>query len=94
MVSRRRIIKGLPVRKVRISLDVVTASAVDAMVERDGVSFSRALCALATAAAVTDPELMAAIKATMQTVVLKIIAAKGWHPGLSEEIAKEVTNHE
>ena len=92
--KQRRQIPGLPTTLVKVSLDVVTMAAVEAMVKRDDVSFSRAFCALATAAAVTDPELMAAIKETLQGVVLERIAERGWHPGLSEELAKEVTNHE
>ena len=41
-----------------------------------------------------DPELMAAIRETLKGEVLARVAAKGWHPGLSEELAKERVNHE
>ena len=92
--KQRRQIPGLPTTLVKVSLDVVTMAAVEAMAKRDDVSFSRAISALATAAAVTDPELMAAIKETLQGVVLAKVAAKGWHPGLSAALAKAVPNHE
>ena len=92
--NERRQIPGLPTTKVQVSLDVVTVAAVRAMMKRDGVNFSRALSGLATAAAITDPMLMAAIKETLQGVVLERIAARGWHPGLAEKLAKEATNHE
>ena len=92
--GERRIIKGLPTKRVVVTLDCVTVSAVDALAARDGVSFSRAISALATAAAIMDPELMAAIRETLKGEVLARVAAKGWHPGLSEELAKEMVNHE
>ena len=92
--GERRIIKGLPTRRVVVTLDIVAAAAVDAMAARDDVSFSRALSALATAAAVTDPELLAAIKETLQGVVLKRVAKRGWHPGLSAALAQEIVTGE
>ena len=92
--NERRIIKGLPTKLVKVSLDVVTVAAVDALAKRDDVSFSRAISALATSAAITDSGLMAAIRETLQELALKRVAAMGWHPGLAEELAKEVVNNE
>ena len=92
--NERRQIPGLPTTKVQVSLDVVTVAAVRAMMKRDGVNFSRALSALAAAAAITDPVLFEAIKEALKNVVLERVAAKGWHSGLAEELAKEMVNHE
>ena len=92
--KERRQIRGLPAKVVAVSLDVVALAAVNAMVERDDVSFSRAISALVTAAAVTDPTLMAAIRKALQDVVLEKMSKTGWHPGLAEELAKEVVNNE
>ena len=92
--NERRQIRGLPTTKVQVSLDVVTVAAVRAAMERDGVNFSRALSALATAAAVTDPVLFQAIKEALKNVVLERVADKGWHPGLSAALAREIVTGE
>ena len=94
MAKERRRIERIPTHRVTVTLDIVAKSAVDALAARDGVSFSRAISALVTASAITDPTLMAAIRKTLQGVVLQKVSERGWHPGLSEELAKEVVNHE
>lgn len=92
--NERRQIPGLPTKKVQVSLDVVTVAAVRAAMERDGVNFSRALSALATMAAVTDPVLFQAIKEALEKVALERVAARGWHPGLSAALAQEIVTGE
>ena len=77
-----------------VTLDCVTVSAVDALAKRDDVSFSRAISALATAAAITDPELFQAIREALKNVVLERVADKGWHPGLSAALAQEIVTGE
>ena len=83
--------EGQRVRPVTISVDAVTNAAVKALMEREGLSYSAGICALATASAFKDPGLMAAIKVVVQDSVRDSLAASGFHPGLSRELARELT---
>ena len=88
--TKRKAIKGQKVRIVSVGIDAVTDCAVRVLMEREGMSFSAALCALATASAIKDPEMMAAIKALVADKLAETMEDTGYHPGLSREIAREL----
>ena len=89
--TKRKAIGGQKVRKMGVSIDAVTDAAVRALCTREGLSYSAALCALATDAAIRDPELMAAIKVVVAEKVHQTMKETGFHPGLSRELARELT---
>ena len=89
--TKRKAIKGQKVSRVTISVDAVTNAAVKALMEREGLSYSAGICALATASAFKDPGLMAAIKVVVQDGVRESLAASGYHAGFSRELAHELT---
>ena len=88
--TKRKVIRGALVRKVTVSIDAVTDTAIKALCEREGLSFSAAFCALATEAAIRDPQLMSAIKKVVAERVHETMASSGYHPGLTREIAREL----
>ena len=90
-MANRRKIKGQKVRKVCISIDTVTDAAVKALVEREGVTYSAAFCALATSAALTDNDLIEAMHKVLVGVVSERMASESWHPGLSAILTREIT---
>ena len=87
----RKQIKGQKVRTVCIGIDAVTDCAVRVLMKREGTSFSAALCALATASAIRDEGMMAAIRELVASSVEATMADTGYHPGLSRELARELT---
>ena len=87
--SRRRV-KGFASVKLAVSVDVLTDAAVRALMEREGLTYSGALCALATSAALQDDELRSAIKQRVEQAVAERVARDGWTPGLSEMLSKEL----
>ena len=89
--SKRKAIKGQKGSRVTIAVDAVTNAAVKALMEREGLSYSAGICALATASAIKDPGLMAAIKVVVRDSVRDSLAASGFHPGFSRELARELT---
>ena len=92
--KQRKAISGQRATRVTISVDAVTDVAVRTLMARESLSYSAGICALATAAAITDGELMAAIKIVVANKVHDTMADAGFHPGLSREIARElVTGH-
>ena len=89
--TKRKAIKGQRVRVVGVSIDAVTDCAVRVLMKREGMSFSAGLCALATASALKDSEMMAAIKVLVAGKLEETMAETGYHPGLSRELARELT---
>ena len=87
---RKRQIKNQPMRKVMITVDTITDAVVKALQEREGLSFSGALCALATSAALKDPGLIKVINAVVKGSTVQRLAEKGWHPDLSRALAIEL----
>ena len=92
--AKRKKIPGQAGTRVTIAVDKVTHVAVKALMERDGLSYSAGICALATASAIREPELMAVIKAMIADSVRDSMDDTGYHPALSRELARElVTGH-
>ena len=89
--TRRKAVKGTKAIRATVTVDRVTDTAVKALCEREPMSYSAALCALATSAAIQDPGLMAAIKAVIAESVHQTMADGGYHAGLSRELARELT---
>ena len=90
-MAKRREIKGHKVRKVTVSIDPVTDAAIKGLVEREGVTYSAAICALATSAALTDNDLIEAMHKVLVGVVSERMASESWHPGLSAILTHEIT---
>ena len=88
--GKRRMIKGQRVRRVCISVDKVTEAAVQALSDREHLSYSASLCALATSAALKDEGLFEVIKDVVQGAVKETLEATGYHAGLSRELAREL----
>ena len=84
-------LKGHKARAVTVSVDLVTDTIVKALMEREGGNYSAAFCALATSAGIRDEGLMAAVKVVVRDSVRDSLAASGFHPGLSRELARELT---
>ena len=82
--------KGQRVRAVTISVDIVTDTIVQALMAREGGSFSAAICALATSAALKDADLMASVKVVVEQTVKERLEASGFHPGFSETLTREM----
>ena len=89
--TKRKAIKGQKVRIVSVGIDAVTDCAVRVLMKREGLSFSAGLCALATASALKDSDMMAAIKALVADKLAETMEDTGYHPGLSRELARELT---
>ena len=89
--AKRQTIKGQRVRVQSISIDAVTDCAVHVLMEREGMSFSAGICALATAAALKDVDMMEAIKTLVVAKLAETMEETGYHPGLSRELARELT---
>ena len=89
--KKRKAIKGQRVRVVSVGIDAVTDCAVRVLMKREGMSFSAGICALATASALKDSEMMAAIKALIADRLAETMEETGYHPGLSRELARELT---
>ena len=87
---RKRQIKNQPMRKVMITVDTITDAVVKALQEREGLSFSGALCALATSAALKDPALQKVIYGVVQAATAERLASRGWHPDLSKALAHQL----
>ena len=90
----KRQIKGRQVRKLTVSIYPVTDVAVSTSVKREGLTYSGALCALATAMALQDAGLAAAIHEAVKEVVEGRFATEGGHPELSAVLAREVVTGE
>ena len=86
----RRMRRGQRVRRVSISVDKVTEAAVQALSEREHLSYSAALCALATSAALKDADLFDHIKDVVREALKETMEATGYHPSLSRELAREL----
>ena len=93
--SSKRRIKGHPAHKVAVSVDPIADAAVRRLMERESLSYSGALCALATHAALGDKDLFEHIKAVVvRPAVKEKMARDGWHPSLSAVVAKELVTGE
>ena len=93
MKAKRRM-KGRSSRGVAVSVDCVTDIVVKAVMTRENISFSAALCALATHTALRDPDLVAVIRDELTQAVRDRLDSEGWHPGLSAAIARELVTGE
>ena len=83
-------VKGRHTVKNSITVDVVTDAAVKAYAQREGLPFSRAFCALATSAALTDSGLKEVIRDVVAEVVYEQVAIVGDTPEMREAVAQEV----
>ena len=89
--KQRRRSKANPVRRVVVSVDRVTDAAVKAAMKHDGVTYSAAICGLATATALRHPVLEAAIRDVIKESVADRLEREGWTPGLSRMLSRELT---
>ena len=88
--KQRRRSRGNRAVKVAITVDVVTNAAVKEVMRREDCTYSAAICALATNAALRDPELAQVIRDVVAQAVKERIERDGWTPGLSEMLAQEL----
>ena len=94
MGVKRRRVKDTPAHKITIAVDVVANAAVVALMERERLTFSGAICALATSAALRDPGLAQAMKVVLTDAVREKLDRDGWHPGLSATLATALVTGE
>ena len=87
MTKRRR---AFPTKKVTIAVDVVTDAAVTALVAKEGLTYTAAFCALATNAALKDPDLVEAMRKVIAEATTARLERDGYHPGLSGALAREL----
>jgi hypothetical protein len=85
----RATIKGRTVVKKNISINVVTDTAIRALAEREGLSYSTAFGALAVNAALRDAGLKEAIQKVLAELVAERLAAGADPSTLSRDLAKE-----
>ncbi len=91
-MGKRRDNQGI--RSVAVSVDVITDTAVKVVMRKEGLSYSAAICALATNAAIHDDDCMVEIRKVVAQRVGERLQVEGWHPGLSAAISREmVTGH-
>ena len=86
--KRRR--DKLGIRKVGVSVDAVTDAAVTVVMEREGLTYSAALCSLTTNAALHDDDCMDAMRKVVFEHVRTILETGGWHPGLFDALSSNV----
>ena len=85
---RRRAVS--PVTKITLSIDPITDAVVKRLQDKEGLSYSAALCNLAIYAARQDPDLAEVIKGVVEAEVQARLETEGWHPGLSQTLAREL----
>ena len=71
-------------------MDAVTDIAVKVVMRKEGVSYSAAICALATSAALHDEDCMKEIRLWLLERVGDKLTKEGWHPGLSASLSREI----
>ena len=92
MAQKRRDNQGI-IQKT-ITVDGVTDIAAKVVMRKEGVSYSAAICALATSAALQDESCMAEIRLWLLERVGDKLTKEGWHPGLSASLSREIiTGH-
>ena len=89
--KRQRRSRGTQIRKVSVSIDAVTMAAALEFSRLEGCNLSAALCGMATAFAVKQPVLMAAVNEAVKDAVVERLAETGWSPGVSQMLARELT---
>ena len=89
-MKKIRRVKNQRVRRVMITVDTITDAVVKALQEREGLSYSGAICAMATSTALKDPGLIKVINAVVKGSTVQRLAEKGWHPDLSRALAIEL----
>ena len=91
MTAKPKRRKGVNVKNVAVSVDVVSMAAIQKFMELEDCNFSRAVCGIVTAFAVGQPVLEAALRERIEAATLERMAETGWSPGLSQMLAKELT---
>ena len=83
-------IKGRRTLVVNASVDVLTDAAIRALVERENLTYSGALCALVMDAGLRDAGLKAAVMVVLTEVVEERIAKEGLTVADSERLMGEI----
>ncbi len=83
-------IKGRRTLVVNASVDVLTDAAIRALVERENLTYSGALCALVMDAALRDSDLKGAIQTVLYTIVQERIAKEGLEAVQADKLASEI----
>ena len=73
-----------------ITVDTITDAVVKALQEREGLSYSAAICAMTTNTALKDAGLVKVINTIVKGSTEQRLAENGWHPGLSRMLAIEL----
>ena len=77
-------------RRVSVHVDHLADVVIQRVAEREGVSYSVALCSMVLHSALPDQELQDLIRTELAEVVKEKMDRMGWHPQLSADIAKEM----
>ena len=80
--------------RINVMIDPITKVAVDAVVEREGLTFSAALCQMAVWAGMRQPYVAERVREVVAQETRERMERDGWHPGLSRDLARELLTGE
>ena len=80
--------------KILVGVDPVTLAAVNAVVQEEGLTFSAAICQMATAAGLQKKYVADKVRELVEVKTRERMERDGWHPGLSRVLARELLTGE
>ena len=80
--------------KILIVVDPVTLTAVNAVMEKGNLSFSLAICQMAVTAGMQKKYVADQVRHVVEAKTRERMEEKGWHPGLSRDLARELLTGE
>ena len=80
--------------RCNVTIDPITMAAVSAVVEREGLTFSAALCQMAVSAGMRQPYVAERVREVVEAETRERMERDGWHPGLSRDLARELLTGE
>ena len=83
--------KGVNVKNVAVSVDVVSMAAIKKFMELENCNFSQAVCGMVTCFGFGQPVIEAAIHEAIEAAILERVKETGWSPGVSEMLSRELT---
>ena len=80
--------------KILVGVDPVTLTAVQAVMEKEGLTFSAAICQMAVTAGMQKKYIADQVNHLVEEKTRERMEEQGWHPGLSRDLARELLTGE
>ena len=80
--------------KILVGVDPVTKVAVKAVMEKENLTFSMAICQMAVAAGMQKKYVADQVRDLVEVKTRERMEENGWHPGLSRDLALELLTGE